>query len=173
MKDLALRSLPQLAITANAATPAPAQAGAWAWSTVLNCPMQWDGSAWRRLPVGDGPATRSLGLAMGDGSAVLSTGMKGRVRCPWTGTIVGWSLMGSPSGSATFDIWKANASIPSVANTITASAKPSVSSADYAESSTLTGWTTSVSAGDVLAFNADALTLFTELTIQLSILVTG
>ena len=43
-----------------------------------------------------------------------------------------------------------------MADTITASAKPTVSAANKATSTTLTGWTTSLSAGDVLIANVDS-----------------
>jgi hypothetical protein len=45
-----------------------------------------------------------------------------------------------------------------VGDTITASAKPTVTTATKAESSTLTGWTTSITAGDELYVNVDSVT---------------
>lgn len=74
---------------------------------------------------------------------VLTTGVKGPVlTATFAGTITGWYIHGNASGSIVFDIWKksfATGSIPTVTNTITASAKPTLSSAFAAMSTTLTG----------------------------------
>ena len=58
------------------------------------------------------------------------------------------------------DIWKdtyANYP-PTGADSICASAKPTISSATKSKDSTLTGWTTSVASGDTLRFNVDSIT---------------
>lgn len=80
------------------------------------------------------------------------------IRVPYTGTIAAWHIVANTSCSCTIDVWKANNAVPTVANTITASAKPSLSSASTGSSTSLTGWTTSVGAGDVLAFKLESLT---------------
>jgi hypothetical protein len=51
---------------------------------------------------------------------------------------------------------------PTVADTITASAKPTLSTAIKAEDSTLTGWTKTVTAGDVFGFSVDSATTVTR-----------
>lgn len=92
-------------------------------------------------------------------------------RLPWAGTIVKWTLLGDASGSIVIDLWKdtyANAP-PTVADTITASAKPTLSSADKNESSTLTGWTTSFAAGDVIRGNVDSTSGLTRATLILEV----
>jgi hypothetical protein len=80
------------------------------------------------------------------------------VRVPYSGTIVSWSIIANVSCTCVLDVWKTNATLPTVSNTITASAKPSLSSATTASSSTLTGWTTAVAVGDVFGFNLDSIT---------------
>jgi hypothetical protein len=96
----------------------------------------------------------------GDNFSTLSVraGTTCYVRVPYSGTIASWSIIADVSCTCVLDVWKANAALPTVANTITASAKPSLSSAATASSSTLTGWTTSVAVGDVFGFNLDSLT---------------
>jgi hypothetical protein len=54
-----------------------------------------------------------------------------------------------------------------VADTITASAKPTLTAAQNAYSTTLTGWTTAVTAGDILGFNLDSSSTITTVTLQL------
>jgi hypothetical protein len=74
-------------------------------------------------------------------------------------------------GSIVIDIWKdtyANYP-PVVGDTITAGAKPTLSSANKAESSTLTGWITSVIAGDILGFKVDTVATVTKISLTLEI----
>ncbi len=54
-------------------------------------------------------------------------------------------------------------------DTITASAKPTLSSADHNSDATLTGWTTSVAAGDVIGFKVDSVATITRATLLLKV----
>jgi hypothetical protein len=96
----------------------------------------------------------------GDGvnTASIVGGMVTYVRLPYSGTISEWHVVANSSCSCTLDVWKANNGLPTNANSITASAKPSLSSAATASSSTLTGWTTAVSVGDVIGFELESVT---------------
>lgn len=90
---------------------------------------------------------------------------------PFDCTITGVTLLADTSGSIVVDIWKdtyANFP-PTDADSITASAVPTISSATKSQDTTLTGWTTAVSAGDILRFNVDSVTDVTQVTIALSI----
>ena len=83
-------------------------------------------------------------------------------RINFNGNIKKWTILSidGTTGSIVIDVWKdtyANYP-PSDADSITASAVPAVSTAIKAESSTLTGWTTSVAAGEVLVANVDSCT---------------
>ena len=73
------------------------------------------------------------------------------------------------SGSAVVDIWKDTyANYPPLnADSITASAVPTISTAVKSQDATLTGWTTSIVAGDILAFNVDSVTTIKQLTVSL------
>lgn len=96
----------------------------------------------------------------GDGVAAgsVSVGTTSYVRVPYSGTITSWSIVTNVATSCVLDVWKVAGNVPTVANTITASAKPTLTTATTASSTALTGWTTAVSAGDVLGFNLQALT---------------
>jgi hypothetical protein len=105
------------------------------------------------------------------GGATITTGVKGDLTIPFACTITEWTLMGDQSGSIVVDIWKdtyANFP-PVVGDSITASAKPTISGATKGQSSTLTGWTTSVAAGDTLRFNVDSITSLTRCTLGLKV----
>ncbi len=93
----------------------------------------------------------SFGITVDGGGSVLTTGSKGFVVVPFTCTITGWSIVADASGSVTFDVEKAaDATIPSTS--IVASAAPALSSDQIERSTTLTGWTTAVTANDVIEF---------------------
>ena len=105
------------------------------------------------------------------GGSTITTGVKGDLEIPFACTINRVTLLADQSGSIVIDIWKdAYANYPpTVADTITASAKPTISSATKAQDSTLTGWTTGISAGDVLRFNVDSVTSIQRVTLSLRI----
>jgi hypothetical protein len=112
-------------------------------------------------------ATGQFTVIWDGGGSVLETDKWVDIVASHAGTITGWTLIADQSGSAVVDIWKdtyANFP-PTVADTITASAKPTLSSAVKATSSTLTGWTTAVAAGDILRFNLDSAASVTKLTL--------
>jgi len=75
------------------------------------------------------------------------------------------------SGDIVVDIWKDSyADFPPVdADSITASTPPTLSSADKSQDTTLTGWTTALSAGDVLRFNVDSVATITQATLYLAL----
>lgn len=108
------------------------------------------------------------------GGAVITTGVGGNVRIPFGCTITEATLLADVSGSIVVDIWKDTLANypPTVADTITASAKPTLSSATNSTDTTLTGWTTSVTAGDILRFNVDSSTTVTRVTLMLKLIKT-
>jgi len=118
-------------------------------------------------------ATRGITFAIDGGGSALTTGIKADVYVPYGCTITAVTLLADQSGSVVVDIWKAAyASFPpTVANTITASALPTISSATHAQDTTLTGWTTTVSAGDTLRFNINSASTITRLNLTLTVTV--
>jgi hypothetical protein len=94
------------------------------------------------------------------------------VSCPIAGTILGVTVLtsGGP-GSCVLDVWKAPfASFPPTsANSIAASDKPTISSGTTYSDTTLTGWTTAISAGDVLAFKVVSVATFTQIEVVLQV----
>jgi hypothetical protein len=113
----------------------------------------------------------TVGLRIDNGASVIPTGVSGNIVIPFDCTIQQWTLLANESGSVVVDIWRdtyANYP-PTVADTITASAKPTISSSTKGQSSTLTGWTTALTAGDILRFNVDSVTSIKALDINLRI----
>jgi hypothetical protein len=109
------------------------------------------------------------GVTIDGGGSPPTTGSKGFLRVPFNCTITAWSLVANASGSAQVTVKKCtDAAFPTTAS-IVASAPPALSSQQKAVSTTLTGWTTTLNAGDWLEFNLDSITTITRLTLQLSV----
>jgi hypothetical protein len=110
------------------------------------------------------------------GGSVLSTGSKSLyLQSPYSGTITSARLFADQSGSIVIDVWKdtyANFP-PTVADTITASAKPTLSAAQKSEDTTLTGWATTVTKGDIFEFNIDSVSTITKVVLVMEISKTG
>lgn len=101
--------------------------------------------------------------------ATIATGIRGDWLIPYNCTILGYDMLADQSGSIVLDLWQdtyANFP-PTVADTITASAKPTISTATKNTSTTLTGWTTSLTGGSILRFNVDSATSIQRLTFTL------
>src|SRR4030095_10563342 len=124
-----------------------------------------------RLPARIG----AVGIIIDGGGSAITTGIKGFLEVPFAGTITAATVLSTDaavtSGSIVIDVWKdtyANYP-PTVADTITASAKPTLSSATKSRDTTLTGWTTAITAGDILGFKVDSVTTLTRVTLSLTV----
>jgi len=113
----------------------------------------------------------AVSLVVDGNGAPFSTGVKAYLQIPFVATITSVTLLADQTGSVVVDIWKdtyANFP-PTVADTICAAAKPTITASNKYTDSTLAGWTTSIAANDILAFNIDSVTSITRLTISLTV----
>lgn len=120
--------------------------------------------------VGSGQ-TGTVNVFFDGGSSAIAAGTKLYFQVDFAGVINSATLLADQTGSIVVDIWKdtyANAP-PTVADTITASAKPTLSSAQKAQDTTLTGWTTSFAAGDIFICNVDSATTVTKVLLALKV----
>lgn len=111
----------------------------------------------------------SINFIIDGGGSAITTGVKGFVEIPYALTITGWQVFADQVGSVVVDVWKdtyANFP-PTVADTITGSEKPTLTSAQSNQDLNLSTWTTSASIGDVLAFNVDSVSTITRLTVSI------
>jgi hypothetical protein len=115
--------------------------------------------------------TADIVYVIDGGGSVVTTGIKGDLIVDFACTITAWTLLADQTGSVVVNIWKvAYASYPSTsANKITASAPPTISAAAKAQSATLTGWTTTIAAGDTLRINVDSITTCTRVVVCLKV----
>ena len=105
-----------------------------------------------------GVTTAGIVFDLDGGASNIESGLQAWVQVPFACTIQEASLLADTTGSIVIDVWKdtyANYP-PTNADSITASAPPTLSSAQKSSDATLTGWTTSVAAGDVLMANVDS-----------------
>lgn len=108
----------------------------------------------------------TIGATIDGSGGTITFGVKGYVQVPYACTINSWRIIANASGSIVVDVYKAAApTIPTVS--ITGSAKPTLSSQQTATSSTLTGWTTSIAANDILGFNVDSASIVSWVVVQL------
>lgn len=103
--------------------------------------------------------------------ATITTGLKGDLEIPFNCTITNVRLFADQQGSIVVDIYKSNFNNfpPSVGNTIAPTSKPTISNNSKYEDSTLSGWTTTITAGDILRFNVNSVTTITRLTVSLTV----
>jgi hypothetical protein len=102
----------------------------------------------------------SIGIQIGDGLSVISTGVAGRVHLPRAMTLSGWELVAKESGSIGITVSYATyANYPTVTSFLTVS----VSSAQKGQGSD----TTALSAGVWLIFNVTSCTTITQATLAL------
>ena len=115
-------------------------------------------------------SAKILTFVVGDATAI-STGekIKTRIIVPYSGTITKWSLISDTSTTTVIDIWKST-TIPTNVNSITGTAKPTLSAQTFTTSSTLTGWTTTVSQDDIFVIEVESNNNATYLNLMLTII---
>jgi len=121
-------------------------------------------------PTGLG-ANTTVQVVIGNGTDIISAGIWGDVQVPFDGTITGVTLLADQAATAVIDIWvDTYANFPPTnADSITAAAPPTLTAANKSNDTTLTGWTTALSDGDILRFNVDSNDVATKITLNLEI----
>lgn len=99
----------------------------------------------------------SFGIVVDGGGSVISTGSKGFKYIPWDCTITGWDIRSDISGDCVINIKRAGISIAGTE-------KPTLSSSSSDSDLTLTTWTTSLVAGDIIEFVVDSAATLTQVT---------
>ena len=113
----------------------------------------------------------NLQIIIDGGGSAITTGIKADLIVPYNCTVLGWDILGNASGSIVIDVWKdtyANFP-PTVADTITGTEKPTLSSVAKNQDVALSTWTTTLTRNDILRFNVDSATTVTRVTLSLRI----
>jgi len=104
--------------------------------------------------------------------AAITIGEKGHLEVPFAGAIRQAELLADLDGALKVDIWKdtyANFP-PTNADSITGGNEPEIAASGKKDiDSTLTGWTTALAQGDILAFNVDSCTTITRCSVILRV----
>ena len=115
--------------------------------------------------------TRAIAFVIDGGGSVISTGSKGYLEVPFDCEISEWTLFADQTGSIVVDVKRATyAGFPTTAS-IAGSEKPTLSSAQKNQDTSLTTWTTSLTAGDILEFFVDSSTFVLRVTIVLKVII--
>lgn len=113
----------------------------------------------------------SITFIIDGGGSTITTGIKGDLQVPFACNINSVTMLADQSGSIVVDLWKDTLGNfpPTVADTITASAKPTITTATNSSDTTLTGWTRAIAAGDSIRYNVDSVTTIQRVTITLKV----
>ncbi len=120
--------------------------------------------------------TKTIGVTIDGQGSVITTGIKGYVQFPVAGTITGWTILSTDAttpttGSIVFDIFKGTFAGYPPTTSITAAAKPTITTNISATSTSVGTWTTAINAGDCLGFNVDSVTSFTRVILEVTVTV--
>ena len=122
---------------------------------------------------GGGPVQRGATWVRGGTLAVIASDAPVvYIYCPEACTITGVEVLTAGGvGSCVIDIWVDTYTNfpPTVGDTITASAKPTISSSSKYKDTTLTGWDTSVATDSVIAFKLESCSTFTQVSVSLTL----
>lgn len=118
--------------------------------------------------------TRAIQATVNGGGSPPSTGIFADAWVPYGCTITAASMQADVSGSAVIDIWvnTSSTAAPTIANTITASDLPTLSSAIGSRDTTLTGWTTAIAANSWVRFNLNSVTTCSRVQVTLTVTTT-
>ncbi len=162
---------PKLIGSEGAAPSTPASATAILYVKADGLWYSKDDAGVETLVSGGSGGLATIQFVIDGGGATITTGIKGFVEVPFACTVTAARMFADQSGSIVVDIWKDTyANYPPVdADSITASAPPTISSATKSQDTTLTGWTTAIAAGSIFGFNVDSATTVQRVTVALTV----
>lgn len=113
----------------------------------------------------------AIPIVIDGGGSTITTGVKLDLPIPFDCVIMSQTMVSDQTGSIVVDIWsdKYGNYPPTVADSITASAKPTISSSNKTQDNTLAGWDTVLTAGDVLRINVDSVSTVQRVTLVLKV----
>ena len=125
--------------------------------------------------IADNLRVATVGLTVGDGVNTITTGFKGAIPVPFSGTITEWTIVSADanpptSGSIEIDILRSTfANYPTMTSMVGTGTKPNITASNKGNG-TPTGWaTTTINAGDIIGFNVTSVTGLKRITIVLKV----
>lgn len=155
-------------VVASTAPASPTTGQEWE-DTNSGIKYTWSGNGWVELgPSNAATVSKTIGITVDGSGSALSTGVQGYIVAAFNGVITGWDLVANAAGSVVVDVWKtAGPTIPTVANKITSTTPPTLTAQQINGSNNVSLWGTSVSIGDVFAFNINSASTITKVTLTL------
>jgi hypothetical protein len=117
--------------------------------------------------------TRAITFTVNGNGSAPATGVAGDLYIPYACTITAATLLGSVSGSIVLDVWAQafSSGVPTVTQSIVASDPPTLSSAQSAQDTTLTGWATAIAASTWMRINVNSASTLTWAVLVLTVVV--
>jgi len=121
---------------------------------------------------GAGSNDAIISFIIDGGGSAITTGIKGDLAIQFNCEIKEVELLADTTGSIVIDLWTTDYTNypPTVANSITASDKPTITNGIKSKNTTLTGWTTNLVIGNTLRYNIDSASSITRCLISLKVI---
>lgn len=120
--------------------------------------------------VGGGDFTEEIVVTFDGGGSVLTVGDTNTFyTSPYAGQITEWYLTGTPSGSVVLDIWRGRGFLPTNADSITGTTKPSITAGTLNTSRSMPDWTLNFAAGDTFGFEIESVTNITKAILTIKV----
>ncbi len=119
-----------------------------------------------------GPATfpQTLNFVIDGYGSTITTGKKGVLVTDCDYTVTGWTIIANQSGSIVVDVKRSTYANYPTTSSIAGSELPTLTSAQKNEDLSLTTWTTSLSARDIIEFEVNSVTSVTRATVALRVI---
>jgi len=113
--------------------------------------------------------TRTINYVIDSGSIAMLTGNKGSLTVDVTGVLESLVILSDQQGDLTLDIKKSSYSTFPTFNSIVGGVYPQMSNARKVRDDDLSGWTKTITAGDILTFDVIAVSNITRFLISLKL----
>jgi hypothetical protein len=113
--------------------------------------------------------TRTINYIIDGGGAAITTGSKGYVVIDFPCVVNSWTIVGDQSGSISVDVKRATYANFPTTTSISGTEKPTLSSAQKNQDLTLSTWTTTIAAGDILEFVVDSASTVEVVTVAIKV----
>lgn len=112
--------------------------------------------------------TGTITFVIDGGGSAITTGSKGYLEIPFGCTVNDWVIVADQSGSIVVDVKAANYSTFPTTASIAGTEKPTLSSVQKNQDTSLSSWST-ITAGDILEFVVDSAATVQRVTVALQV----
>lgn len=116
-------------------------------------------------------AIRTINFVIDGGFNIISTGSKGYLTLDFKGKILGWTIVSDIVGNSIIDVRKATYSTFPNFTSIAGTQKPNLINAQKNKNTSLTAWSTTLLAGDILEFYVQSNATIKKIMLSLSVQV--